>query len=57
MPFGQMPVLEIDGKQYAQSIALSRYVAKQVGLYGKDDLESLQIDQAADLSTDFRTSK
>lgn len=55
MPFGQMPVLEIDGKQYAQSIALSRYVAKQVGLYGKDDLESLQIDQAADLSTDFRT--
>lgn len=57
MPYGQMPVLEIDGKQYAQSVALARYLAKQVGLAGKDDLENLQIDMAVDLFTDFRQSK
>lgn len=55
MPFGQMPVLDIDGKIYAQSTAISRYLAKQVGLSGKDDLENLQIDIAVDLFHDFRT--
>ncbi|KAE8746321.1 hypothetical protein FOCC_FOCC006993 [Frankliniella occidentalis] len=47
MPFGQMPVLHVDDKIYAQSTAISRYLAKQVGLSGKDDLENLLIDQAA----------
>ncbi|XP_034250056.1 glutathione S-transferase-like [Thrips palmi] len=55
MPFGQMPVLDVDGKFHAQSVALSRYLAKQYGLAGKDDLENLQIDIAVDLFGDFRT--
>ncbi|KAK3931601.1 Glutathione S-transferase [Frankliniella fusca] len=55
MPFGQMPVLDIDGKIYAQSIAISRYLAKQVGLSGKDDLENLKIDIAVHLFLDFHT--
>uniref|UniRef100_A0A1D1ZBH7 glutathione transferase n=1 Tax=Anthurium amnicola TaxID=1678845 RepID=A0A1D1ZBH7_9ARAE len=55
MPFGQMPVLILDGKQYAQSGAIARYLAKQYGLAGKDDLEALQIDMVVDLTTDFRT--
>ncbi|XP_052124066.1 glutathione S-transferase-like isoform X2 [Frankliniella occidentalis] len=54
MPFGQMPVLHVDDKIYAQSTAISRYLAKQVGLSGKDDLENLLIDQAVDLFHDFR---
>ncbi|KAK3930082.1 Glutathione S-transferase [Frankliniella fusca] len=54
MPFGQMPVLDIDGKIFAQSTAISRYLAKQVGLSGKDDIENLQIDIAVDLFHDFR---
>ncbi|XP_026287249.2 glutathione S-transferase-like [Frankliniella occidentalis] len=54
MPYGQMPVLYIDDKIFAQSSAISRYLAKQVGLSGKDDLENLQIDQAVDLFHDFR---
>ena len=57
MPFQQMPVLEVDGKQYAQSVALARYLGKQFGLSGKDDLENLQIDMVVDLYTDFHNSK
>uniref|UniRef100_A0A6G1SAB0 glutathione transferase n=1 Tax=Aceria tosichella TaxID=561515 RepID=A0A6G1SAB0_9ACAR len=54
MPFGQMPVLDIDGKMFAQSTAISRYLAKQVGLFGKDDLENMAIDMAVDTFHDFR---
>ncbi|VDM69938.1 unnamed protein product [Strongylus vulgaris] len=31
MPFGQMPVLEIDGQQLAQSHAIARFLAKRFG--------------------------
>ncbi|VDO84943.1 unnamed protein product [Haemonchus placei] len=31
MPFGQLPVLDIDGKQLCQSFAIVRYLAKQFG--------------------------
>lgn len=53
-PFGQVPVLEIDGKKVAQSVAISRYLAKQFGLAGKNDWESLEIDATVDTITDLR---
>ncbi|GFH17413.1 uncharacterized protein HaLaN_14046, partial [Haematococcus lacustris] len=36
MPFGQVPVLEVDGQQLAQTAAIERYVAKLTGMYPDD---------------------
>ncbi|KAF5279381.1 hypothetical protein FQA39_LY05491 [Lamprigera yunnana] len=54
MPFGQGPVLEIDGKTTHQSIAISRYVAKKVNLCGANDVEDLEIDSIVDTINDFK---
>uniref|UniRef100_A0AAG5D1E9 glutathione transferase n=1 Tax=Anopheles atroparvus TaxID=41427 RepID=A0AAG5D1E9_ANOAO len=54
MPMGQMPVLEVDGKRVHQSLAMCRYVAKQINLAGDNPLESLQIDAIVDTINDFR---
>lgn len=56
-PFGQVPVLEIDGKQINQSLAIARYLGKQFNLGGKDALEDLEIDAIVDSMNDFRLSK
>ncbi|KAL0280898.1 UNVERIFIED_CONTAM: hypothetical protein PYX00_002056 [Menopon gallinae] len=53
MPFGKVPVLEIDGKELHQSAAICRYLAKKMNLCGKDDWESLQIDIIVDTISDF----
>ncbi|RZB38601.1 GST N domain containing protein, partial [Asbolus verrucosus] len=44
MPFGQVPILELNGKVAHQSIAMARYAAKQVKLVGSNDWEDLEID-------------
>lgn len=54
MPFGQVPVLEIDGKKVHQSIAICRYLAKQVKLAGDNDWENLEIDAIVDTVNDLR---
>lgn len=48
MPFGKVPVMEIDGKVVNQSVAISRYLAKKAGLAGEDEWEALLIDVAVD---------
>lgn len=53
---GQVPVLEIDGIQINQSVAMARYVAKLVGLAGKSDWEDLLIDIAVDNVIELRLS-
>lgn len=57
MPFGQVPILEIDGKVIHQSMAITRYLAKLVKLVGKDDMEALEIDSVVDTVNDLRASK
>ncbi|KAH9508175.1 Glutathione S-transferase 3 [Bulinus truncatus] len=55
-PFGQLPVLEIDGRKYAQSLAIATYLAREFGLYGQTNEDGLAIDQVVQLSVDFSSS-
>lgn len=56
MPFGVMPILEFNGKVYHQSLAITRFLAKQVKLTGKNDLENLEIDGIVDTVRDLHLS-
>ncbi|CAG9767959.1 unnamed protein product [Ceutorhynchus assimilis] len=56
MPFGKVPVLEIDGKPVAQSNAIARYLAKKFGLAGKNEWEELQCDVLVDTLGDLQAS-
>ncbi|GFR73993.1 glutathione S-transferase [Elysia marginata] len=53
MPFGQMPVLEVDGYKMAQTVAICNYLAREFGLGGKTSLETASIDQVVCLVEDF----
>ena len=53
-PFGQMPVLEVDGKAIPQSFAIARYAASQHGLTGKDAFEAAWVDAIADQYKDYQ---
>lgn len=53
----QMPILEIDGKVYHQSKAISRFIAKKGNLYGSNDFETMEIDATVDSIEDLRQSK
>ena len=57
MPYGLVPILEVDGKVYNQSLAINRYFAKQVGLAGSNDLEAFEIDSVTETMNDLRISK
>ncbi|KAK9888704.1 hypothetical protein WA026_000933 [Henosepilachna vigintioctopunctata] len=52
--FGQLPILEFEGKQINQSKAICRYLAKKVKLDGKTDWEDLEIDAIVDCINDLR---
>lgn len=53
MPYGKLPVLEVDGKKVNQSVAIERCLAKKYKLVGKDDWENLQIDALVDTFVDL----
>ena len=44
-PFGQVPVLHVDGTQVTQCDAILRYVGKLAGLYPTDPLQALLCDE------------
>lgn len=52
-PFGQMPVLEIDGLCLSQSSAMIRYLARKGGFYGSADIDALWCDMLAGVVADF----
>ncbi|CAN0262349.1 unnamed protein product, partial [Pylaiella littoralis] len=56
-----LPVLEMDGKEYTQSMALLRYAGKLGGLYPEDPLTALKVDEIVSIAEDvmaqlFKTS-
>jgi len=56
MPFQKVPIMEVEGVTLAQSKAIERFVAKKLGLFGKTDLESAQIDMICEQIRDIKDS-
>jgi len=53
-PFGQAPILEVDGKVISQTGAIARYCGKQGGFYPRDDdFAAAKIDELIDTATDI----
>jgi len=52
-PYGSLPILEWNGETIAQSITLSRFIAKEVGLAGRCNLECGQANEIVDAVTDM----
>ncbi|KAL4238081.1 hypothetical protein ACF0H5_002793 [Mactra antiquata] len=57
MPMGALPVLEVDGVKICQSSAIARYLAREFGLVGSTNLESLRIDEAHEVFTEMFTGE
>lgn len=53
--WGQVPVLEVDGKEIYQSRAFNRFLAKRFGLAGSNDFESAKCDEMVDALMDYMT--
>ncbi|CAJ0570502.1 unnamed protein product, partial [Mesorhabditis spiculigera] len=53
MPFAQMPVLECEEGQLAQSKAIGRFLTRKYGFAGSNDWEAARIDALVDQFEDF----
>jgi glutathione S-transferase len=56
LPFGQLPVLEVNGIVIPQSVAITRYLAREHGLYGKNSAEGALADAIIDGLHDMRAA-
>lgn len=52
-PFGQLPVLEIDGLALSQSSAMVRYLARRADLYGDSQRDAVWADMVVGVVADF----
>lgn len=53
--WGQVPLIEFEGKKLAQSLAITRYFAKKFNLVGSNDFEAALTDEYVDSVRDFNT--
>ena len=53
LPFGQVPIMIVDGITVAQTGAIARYCGKLANLYPLDPLESARVDQFIDGANDL----
>ena len=54
LPFGQLPVLEVDGVTIGQSMAIARYLANEHGLAGSSNMVKAQVDEVVDVMNDLQ---
>ncbi|GMT15470.1 hypothetical protein PFISCL1PPCAC_6767, partial [Pristionchus fissidentatus] len=55
-PFAALPMLEVDGFKIAQTKAILRYIARETGYAGSDNLSAAYADSLADQFADFITA-
>ncbi|XP_048740132.1 probable glutathione S-transferase 9 [Ostrea edulis] len=53
-PTGELPFLEVDGKQLTQSLTIARYLARKFGLAGDTNWEQALVEQIVDTCDDLR---
>jgi len=53
LPWGTLPVLEVNGVKIGQSAAICRLLAHRFNLAGKDDIEKAKCDEYVDAIRDF----
>ena len=53
-PTGQLPLLEVDGKQVTGSVPIARFLAERFGLAGGNDFENAQVAGIIDYIEDFK---
>jgi len=51
-PWGQVPVLEVDGVKIAQTPTISRFLARKFNLVGSNELEAARCDELVDAALD-----
>ncbi|KAF8360244.1 hypothetical protein PRIPAC_87167 [Pristionchus pacificus] len=54
--FEKLPVLEVDGVQVSQTLAIIRYIARENGFAGPDNLTAAKADALCDQYADFITA-
>merc|ERR1719384_317284 len=52
MPWGQVPALTWKGTRVCQSMAICRFLAREIGIAGRDSLEMAQVDEIVDVIQD-----
>ena len=57
LKFGFLPEIEWDGVRLAQSVAIYRLVAKEVGIAGKNNVEMAQCDGVVDFCSEMAEGK
>ena len=51
LPYGQLPVLDVDGVRIAQSVAIARYCGKVSGLYPAQEVATARCDELLDTAS------
>ncbi|XP_071082968.1 probable glutathione S-transferase 7 [Haliotis cracherodii] len=51
--FDKVPILEVDGKQYGQSMAIASFLARRFGFHGSTEVEVLEVDQVLGIVGDI----